>query len=288
MAPVSPMQLLADMSRQLLTDGNPRAHGAAWLLDANRGHLLPIRPADTSSAGLLATMAQSHTDPLVYSWALQACNLAQLDGLVPVTCAALSNQRWAELAPNLVWPWLALANEAQRAGDLSGFENAMHRASLATDWQNPGREFQNQLLRLLPEQSSNGDRAIALMPGVTAQSAFSMQWDSIARYCPEHQDANRRQNCRRLSEQMLVRADNLLELMQGLAVAGRSGLDEAQLARPRADIADALRAMARPPAQPDHPEVACEAIARSFRITARAAEVGELRALREEAAKLAQ
>lgn len=281
-------RVMSDLSQRLKASTDPALRASGWLLDAMHGADPQMRPLALASTAQLAAAAQTGQQPTVYAWALEACGNLAVTGPVPDACQALSHQRWAELGPNQVWPWLAMASDAQRAGDLSGFENAMHRASLASDWQNPGREFQRQLLSQIPDGLSDADRAGTLLPGIMVLSSLSGRLTAVIRYCPNQQDANRHQNCVALAERMLDQADNLLDLRLGLVVAKRSGLSESRLAVAKMDSEAADRVARQGAAKADRPEVVCGHLQSTFRRAVRTAQVGELQALREDAARLPQ
>jgi len=178
----------------------------------------------------LAALARETTSAQVYGWAGTACNTAQYKGWAPPGCVGLSTQRWAQLAPNSAWPWLAQATQARLAGDASGELNAMHRAGGAANW----RSDSGSLLRLLLAAQPQGLQGLprlnselqALITDITALAInVPMGLDS---FCGRSLDANRQQTCTVMADRLLSQADNLLHLGIGIAVAERAGLPGAR------------------------------------------------------------
>jgi hypothetical protein len=117
---------------RLLASGDAREHAAGLFLDATsplpglfrcpdqdcsdaiKGHAA----AQAAPIHQLASMARSGNAAEVYAWAVSACQWRVHETPPPTICSHLSNERWAQLAPDSVWPWLALAGVARRAGDV--------------------------------------------------------------------------------------------------------------------------------------------------------------------------
>lgn len=232
----------------------------------------------------LAALARETTSAQVYGWAWTACNTAQYKGWAPPGCVGLSTQRWAQLAPNSAWPWLAQATQARLAGDASGELNAMHRAGGAANW----RSDSGSLLRLLLAAQPQGLQGLprlnselqALITDITAL-AINVPM-GLGSFCGRSMDANRQQTCAAMADRLLSQADNLLHLGIGIAVAERAGLPAARTAASRQEL-DQLKKQT-----PDLDAVqaasavtACAGMAQMRQYIARQATLGELGALRE-------
>lgn len=245
--------------------------------------------AYTPGLAELATQARDGTSAQVYAWALHACGTARYQGWSPAACEGLSAQRWAQLAPQSAWPWLALADEARKAGDLSGEVGAMHRAAQATQW----RSNSGELLRLLlaaqpPDQTPQVRlRSEARAVVIDSLASFSSQGSllGVSRHCSAHQDANRRQTCAAIADRLLGQADSLVLLAVAIGVSERSGVPAARIAAAR-DEAKQLPTLAVDwePLLSASPATACEGLARASRYIASMAALGELGALREQLA----
>jgi hypothetical protein len=230
----------------------------------------------------LANLARTSDSPQVYSWALTSCEFATMSSSAPSECSGLSTQRWAQIAPDNAWPWLALASEARRSSDTSGEESAMYRASHASDWSDPGDVPQRLLLSNLPEEASDSTRlgSIGSVRGFTTTNLLRL--GSVSAYCGAGQDANRRQSCQGLANHILDNASSMLELSFGITIAERSGLSHEKVSVASATLEQARSAKTRVNTL-DDPGNTCESYERQIKLDRRVAEVGELKALNEEA-----
>jgi len=237
----------------------------------------------------LAMLARDNASAQVYSWAWNACSMARYKGWAPPACEALNPQRWAQLAPDSAWPWLAQASQARLAGDVAGEVSAMHRAAGAANWRNES----GGLLRLLlavqaPGQSAQVQRQTDMHALMAELGSAGMGLGGLATFCGKAMDANRQQTCTTIAERLLTQADSLLHLGIGIGVAERSGwpaakvtalrLERQQLTRQAADLGPLLSAIG-----PD-PATACAGLARMHQEIVRRAELGELAALRAQLA----
>lgn len=232
----------------------------------------------------LAALARETTSAQVYGWAWSACNMALYKGWGPPGCVGLSPQRWAQLAPESAWPWLAQATQARQAGDVAGEVSAMHRAGGAANW----RSDSGSLLRLLLAAQPQGLQGLprlhselqALMTDITTV-AINVPM-GLGSFCGRAMDANRQQTCAAMADRLLSQADNLLHLGLGIAVAERSGLPAARTAALRQER-DLL--MKQTPSldavQATNAVTACAGMAQMRQYIARQATLGELGVLRE-------
>ena len=242
--------------------------------------------AYTPGLAELATQARDGTSAQVYAWALHACGTARYQGWSPAACEGLSAQRWAQFAPQSAWPWLALADEARKAGDLSGEVGAMHRAAQAAQWRSNSGELLHLLLAAQPPDQTPQVRlrseARAVVIDILASFSSQGSLVGVSRHCSGHQDANRRQTCAAIADRLLGQADSLVLLAVAIGVAERSGVSAAHVARAK-DEAKRLPTLAVDwePVMSASPATACEGMAQVSRYIASMAALGELGALRE-------
>jgi hypothetical protein len=233
------------------------------------------------SASDLALLAQGAKLPQAYSWALTACRAKAGDPILYPACANVLAQHWADAAPNNAWPWLLLAVEAQRRNDVSGVESAMHRASLASDWQHPGDEARRMLVSHLPPSVTSTTVLYALI-GVGSLHADKAGLGSLSQYCGANQDANRAQTCARLAAGLLKSANDLLQLSVAIKVGARSGLPAELLAAAEAHRDTAQANMKSTVDLLSDPRRQCPFHQVQARVAIRAADIGELAAIQEE------
>jgi hypothetical protein len=250
--------LFAAISRTLSSSSDPTTRAAALFLASIDTSIDPAgcvgndcsegdarrRKANAEAASALATLVQTANVPGAYSWALSACLFAQADAVTYPACGSLSLQRWAQVAPDNAWPWLTLANEAQRHGDVSGLESAMHRASLARDWVHPADEIRRLLVSGLPADTTSTDFIGVIARTVNFDGGKPAGLSTLSRYCDANQDANRRQTCTRLADAALDSAKDLYQLSIAIKLGERSGLAPERLERAATRKAQAYQALA--------------------------------------------
>lgn len=233
----------------------------------------------------LATLARDTPSARVYGWAWNACSMARHKGWAPPACVGLNPQRWAQLAPDSAWPWLAQATQARLAGDVAGELGAMHRAAGATNW----RSESGGLLRLLlaaqaPGQAAQVQRQTDLHALLTEVGALGMNLGGVGSYCGKPLDANRQQTCTAIAERLLTQADSLLHLGIGIGVAERSGWPAAKVAALRDESARLTQQSGTVDtvlsSVSSDPVTVCASLARMHQQIVQRAELGELGALR--------
>lgn len=292
--------LFAAISRTLSSSSDPTTRAAALFLASNDNSIDPARcvgndcseadarrrQANAEAASALATLVQTANVPGAYSWALSACLSAQADAITYPACGSLSLQRWAQAAPDNAWPWLTLANEAQRHGDVSGLESAMHRASLARDWTHPDDEIRRLLVSGLPAETTSSD-FLAVIGRTVNVAGKSPGLSTLFRYCDANQDANRRQTCTRLADAALDSAKDLYQLSTAIKLGERSGLAAERLERAATRKAQAHQALAATVGSPsewtwDNAAVKhCRFINQQAQAHLRTTEIGEVAAALE-------
>jgi hypothetical protein len=182
----------------------------------------------------LAELARSTTSPNLYIVALQTC--ARATALTTEgACAALSWQRLTEMESDNAVPWLALAAQAQKAGDVSGLVNAMHRASLAQRVVGVDGFLTRQVLAHLPASVSPGLPRTELITTVRSVEIDLERPDTLMlSYCSEQgltADGNRLNTCERLARLMLDKGKTMVDLSLGMALGRRTGLSQTLMAQ---------------------------------------------------------
>ena len=215
--------------------------------------------AEADAVTALVAEAQRAASGDAYAWTLQACDRLRAQPWEPPACTQVSLAHWARADPGNAWPWMMLASRAQEAGDASGAESALARASLAADWTHPAE----RLRRLYTQAAPVGVQTEEFLEGWMAL----MTWDTqalggpigVVRACSAPLDPNRQQVCARLARAMMEKSTTLLGLKLGIAIAEQAAVSGAtvQAARSEAERINALvRAEAPPVERAGRPDVA--------------------------------
>jgi hypothetical protein len=289
-------QLMREVRSSLEAAGDTPSRALALYLAAMNGSFdpkgcegndckVPVEAQSQVSARAasdLALMAQATKLPQAFSWALHACSLKANDPvLYSASCGNVSAQHWADAAPNNAWPWLRLATEAQGRNDASGVESAMHRAALASDWQQPGDEARRMLVSHLPP-SVTSTSALYALSGVGFLHAEKAGMGALLQYCGANQDANRAQTCARLAAGLLKSSNDLLQLSVAIKVGARSGWPQDLLAAAESQRIAAHANMKSTLDLLSDPRRKCPFHQVQARVTIRAADIGEMAAIEEE------
>ena len=231
----------------------------------------------------LAALAGRTTSAEVYGWAWTACSMALHKVWAPAGCVGLSTQRWAQLAPDSAWPWLAQATQARLAGDVAGEVNAMHRAAGASNWRSDSGRLLRPLLAAQVQGLQGLPRLHSELQALLTDITLTINLPTgLGSYCGRAMDANRQQTCAVMADRLLSQADNLLHLSLGITLAERSGLpalrtaalrqEHEQLMKQSPGLEGVLAASA---------VTACAGMAQMRQHINRQAVLGELGALRE-------
>ena len=179
----------------------------------------------TGLADQLARMAQSTSDPRLYSLAFKTCRSSPS----AAACVALSAQQWARIDPGNSAPWLYVLDEATSRNDASGVDDALFQMASAT-------RHDDRYFSVAGEISGHVDRtdisalatyvaAIGAL-GVTAAHAWPLM--PVAQACGTEslRDANRRQLCQRLAQMLVDRSDTMMMASIGDRIGRRLGWPE--------------------------------------------------------------
>ena len=203
----------------LRADADPFAQAVAAWLD------LPRRDGD--SAGIpadervrrLATMAASTADPRVYALAFRTCSRS-----TDAACQSLGARRWASLDPGNAVPWLFLLNDAEKAGDASGQQEAWFHVA------NSARFDEQFYSRLQPILSATGDNPddqraaeIISVTGIGIAAAEPIDVGALTRGCrgAALADANRVQLCTKVADLLFDHSDTSMTRGWGASITRR-------------------------------------------------------------------
>lgn len=228
----------------------------------------PANPAAAAQRQLaLSEMARATADPRVYSLAFRACRAnGPTDG-----CQGLNVRRWAELDPGNAKPWLYALDDAVKAGDLSGQEEALFhfaRSNRVND------RFHTPIGPIVDGAGPDGAEpavASALAVEVIGLSAAQVTNEfALSQLCRSSaaMDANRQQLCGAAARLLADHSDTLLGRMIGVSLDARLTGDTSRLQRLRAAPPDPVfKELAEPGS--------CAELRRNVQVLRRLAQVGE-------------
>ncbi len=211
----------------------------------------------------LIRMAVTTRDAAVYSMAVERCRPLQGEAAAAAACSLLSPQRWTQLDPDNLVPWLHVAEVARARGDAGAVAEAIYRASLARVSDPHWNLLSSLILRALPPNEPPLGRLGLMIEAIGIDTARATPGYSVlSEYCKANalSDANRRQVCAAAAEVLVHRGKTYLDVNIGLAIGKRAGWrdDVVQALR---DTQDAL--MQAPEAQPPHADLwSCNGIQR--------------------------
>ena len=203
----------------LRSSSDPFAQAVALWLDLPRtDDESAAVPAD-ERARLLATMAASTTDPRVYALAFRTCSRS-----TDAACQALSARRWSSLDPGNAVPWLFLLNDAEKAGDASGQQEAWFHVANSARFD---EQFYSRLQPILSAANDSPDdqRATELVSvvGIGIAAAEPMNVGSLLKGCrgAALADANRVQLCTKVADLLFDRSDAPMTRQFGASITHR-------------------------------------------------------------------
>ncbi len=177
----------------------------------------------TDQRAALAMTAQHTQDPIVYALAQQAC---ARPGRRPEACAQLSPYRMAALDPLNLVPWLWVAEDAHRVGNVQGVVEAAYRASLAKESRLREYAFTQLALSTIPADWPTWDAvfASAFVLQVHAELRLPSYLPIVAHCSAESaRDVNVRQTCDRLARVLVEAGDTLVDHGIGRRIGERAG-----------------------------------------------------------------
>lgn len=186
----------------------------------------PNGPAITA----LVQLAQSSTDPQVYAWAYRSCN--EFGSTVESPCQLVTTEQWARLDPTNATPWLFMAAEAEKRGDLDGLDDAMFHVAHAerqdTGW---GALVAQFVEHAPPGDAHLGDALNVALEAIGFEAAAPFPYFTASKYCSAGAlaDANRRETCEGIATVLMQKSRTLMDYSIGLGMAKRLGWPQEQI-----------------------------------------------------------
>jgi hypothetical protein len=178
-----------------------------------------------------AALAERSSDALAYQMALSACAMASRTA---PSCARLNSPHWATLDPSDARPWLRLASEAQRRGDMPGAEMALAEAASRPKLSRGANLLETQVAPVaavvVPDATLRAHALIrivgmdAALPGFDVSATLRL-CDGEALKLP-----TRLPLCRTLARQLLAASSELVEATLSQRLAERVGVPPEQQA----------------------------------------------------------
>jgi hypothetical protein len=258
----------------MLARGDARTRAAALVL-SNRTF------DDDAAAEQLVRLALDSRDATVYGWALYVCH-GRNDRRASNACLMLSHDDWAALAPNQAIPWLYVASDEAKPRRIDPTE-AMYRAARADGVGSSWGVLPGLVLATQPPGAEPIDRYVMLMEAIATSAAINSRTPYPTRYCATALlgDANRREQCERLAQLFVNKADTVLDLTVGKGLGARLGWP-AERVKAISDEASALQTLSGGVVQGDQP-MSCASIERTVAHFGDVARLGEIGAAREAA-----
>jgi hypothetical protein len=207
----------------LRASGNDAGTLAASLLEEAMGPTPGRPPSARDGRALLdthANLALTTTDPNVYALVYGECSRQS-----STLCSMVTAARWTELAPDNVYAWLALAEEAGQRDDDAAEAQAIQRASRATTASEGGAWLVQRILASVPDDR---DAALAALDlslvalGIDASRTW-VPFGMLIRVCSSERTADpvRRRACAAIGDAMVERSETLITRSLGLGIVAR-------------------------------------------------------------------
>lgn len=250
-----------------LDAGPPRWRAAAVML---RGSDAAGRP----QAVALPELARASDDAVVAMWAQQRCDLG-------ASCLEAAG-RWAQVEPQNLAPWVnLLARQPQRREEL------MARMAAATRFDLHDQALSRAVLEAMPAGVAPYLQPALWIDVIGIEAAMSMpSFNAVFDHCrpPLAPGSRVMRECSAIASTLAERSDSAIGVGLGLRLAERSSLELADLARRRAELKDAWRAVPDDLFDRQQP-LSCAGVARIRAWVEQRARLGELGALRARAAQ---
>lgn len=228
----------------------------------------------------LAALAAQSTDPRIYELAFLTCRRSsEADG-----CHVLSARRWVDLDPGNALPWAVLLEEAVAKGDVSGQENAWFHMAKSDRYET--RAVAPLAPIIAASDGSAADQVAAeslsvLSFGIVAAWPLPAEpWRGCAGPAARA-DSNRAQLCTSLATVMFEHSDSLQTRSLGASLTKRLSGDTTRSEIVRKELDASIKGWKEPA------ELNCDTLDAKLALLARAAVVGEPRALHEAASGIA-
>ncbi|MBK6471080.1 MAG: hypothetical protein IPF94_10155 [Betaproteobacteria bacterium] len=276
-----PEQALAALPPHLGRDAWVQAYAAlATALDAGpprwRAAALMLRGSDATGwpqALALPELARASDDPVVAMWALQRCDLG-------ASCLEMA-ERWTQVEPQNLAPWVdLLARQPQRRGEL------ITRMAAATRFDRHEHALSQAVLEAMPAGVASYLQPALWIDVIGVEAAMAMPaFNAVFDHCrePLAPGSERMQACAAVARTLVERSDGFVGVRLGLRLAERSYLGKAEAATRR----KALDTLLAPPDELFDREqpLSCAGVARTRAWVEQRARLGELGALRAQAAQ---
>lgn len=212
---------------RLLADPRPSVQAAALMVVAHaRG------PGGRARVQQLARLAMASQEEPVYTLALQACGRY---AEAPVgACLLLNRARLAQLAPDNLHPWLALAAEADARDDEAAEADAMRRAARASRAEGHADLPAQLLAPALRPPVPALQRALLLSLAHSIGDGWRLtQANHADRHCSAEAlqaDAGRAPVCDAVARTLVEQGRSVADIGSGLTIGAALGWPEARLA----------------------------------------------------------
>ena len=241
----------------------------------------------------LVQLAESSQDGATFSLALDACELSRQEALP--ACQQNLIEKWALAEPDNAQPWMHLLSDAQTHQDQNASFNALHRISIAkfnkkyagvtAPWLVPSSDSEtwgpkDAVLSIHAgrvEMERPYLRAVKGIQGITTLCAKSAMHDT-----------NHAQTCVAAANLLATHSDDVLNVLVGSEVGGRTGWQPERWSAMTAEIKsliDAFVPLTRTSRKPDALKISggetCESIRSHTRFLRWTHQMGELEAMKQ-------
>ncbi len=223
--------------------------------------------------------ADATTDPRLYAWGYGLCHSNRSPA---PTCADISLERWAQLDAGNGIPWVTMLAQARARGDAAGVREAMSHLASATRFdiysQGAAGAVANRVAKDDEDLAAMND--LALRAAGEAAALPLPVFQPLLQVCRDNAggDEALAQQCRSISDAMFDHSDNLLsQAISGVLLLQTTG-DVS-----RRDFIRAERAVSAAHWSPATGFSECHDMRDSLKKLLRAAQVGEVEAMREQA-----
>ena len=195
---------IARIDDALRSSADPYGRAVAiWLnLPRREGDEAAVSPDERTRQ--LVALANASDDPRIYSLAFPVCRRTQ-----DSSCYTLSARRWAQADVGNAEPWAWLLDDAIRADDLSGLEEALFHIAQST---RADQRSERPVAAILQAAGEDGDATAVYAMYTLSVGIFASQFEpiwSVSSRCraPAPVDANRAQLCGKVADVMFEHSD---------------------------------------------------------------------------------
>jgi hypothetical protein len=203
-------------------------------LCSSDGHCIPSTEPPPGPNGpaitALVQLAQGSTDPQVYAWAYRSCN--EFGSSAESPCQLVTTEQWARLDPTNATPWLFMAAEAEKRGDVDGLNDAMFHVAHAERQDVGWGALVSEFIEHAPKGDEHlGEALNVAIEAIGFEAASSLPYPTATKYCGVRNltDANRRETCEGIATVLLQKSNTLADYTIGLGMAKRLGWPPEQI-----------------------------------------------------------